>query len=147
MKHTLHTAAVNRGPFNCQPARVFELEDESILCNDVTLPWEFNPHNTRLWIIGNEFGAICALWAQCEQDAFDALIDEGMGDSFLVSLEDQQAASDGERDEWTSLGNAGEPCDLCSAWIAEVEFDPARDCQLLCAFAEARGACQKTLWK
>lgn len=147
MKYTLHTLPINRGPFNCQPARAIDLEDDCILCNDVTLPFDFNPHNTSLWVIGNEFGAVCAIWAQNEQDAFDGLIDQGRGDSFLVSEEDRKEASEAMLDEWACLGDAGEPCDLTHAWICKVAFDPARDCQLLCAFAEARGAGRETLWK
>lgn len=147
MKTTLHLMPVNGGPFNCRPASSVELSDERILCNDVTLPWEFNPHNTRLFVIGNEYGAVAAVWAQCEQDAFDELINSGFGDCFLVSPEAQSEATEAEREEWTCLGNAGEPCDLSYAWIQQVRLDPAQDCQLLCRFAEARGACQTTLDK
>ena len=137
MKHTLILR---------QSPRVAELEDSDILCNNVILPDEHNPHNVRLWVIGNEFGAICALWADCEQDALDELVDRGRGDSFLVSLEDQEAAGEEEREEWTGLGNAGEPCDLSRAWLAPVEFDPARDWKLLCRMAEARGQTSDTLF-
>lgn len=133
------------GPFPSNP-RFAELEDTDILCNDVVLPGEFNPHNVRLWAIGHEFGAICALWAGCEQDALDELIDQGKGDAFLVPEEEQEEATEEEREEWTSLGNAGEPCDLTHAWIAPVEFEPARDWQLLCRLAEARGNGSETLY-
>ena len=71
-KFTLHTAPVNKGSFNCQPAMSVELDAEKILCNDIHLPnSRFNPHNVRLWVIGTEFGALGAVWADCEQDAFD----------------------------------------------------------------------------
>ena len=148
MKHTLilHQA----GPFASSP-RFAELEDSEILCNNVILPEEFNPHNVRLWVIGNEYGPMCALWADCEQGALDELIDQGRGDSFLVSLEDQEAAvADGaieeKREEWAYLGNAGEPCDLSHAWLAPVEFKPARDWETLCKLAEARGQNSNTLF-
>jgi len=146
MKTTLHLAPVDRGPLNYIPARTVELEDEEILCNDVTLPGDFNPHNTRLFVIGHEFGAICALWAQHEQDAFDELVDSGNGDSFLVSEEDQKGAHEATREEWAHLGYAGEPCDLSTAWIQVVQFDPARDWHLLCKFAEARGNGARSLY-
>ncbi len=147
MKTKLNLMAKGGGPFNCMPAREVELPDERILCNDVTLPWDFNPHNTRLWVIGNEYGALAAVWAEGAQDAFDALVDEGLGDTFLVPQEDQDEATEEEREEWAHLGNAGEACDLTHAWIQQVRLDPVQDCELLCAFAEARGAQKTTLEK
>jgi hypothetical protein len=139
MKTKLFLSPVNGGPFNCLPAREVELDSARVLCNDVTFPWEFNPYGTKLYVIGNEYGTICAVWANCEQEAFDAMVDEGLGDSFLVSEEDQKDASEEEQEEWARLGNAGEPCNLDYAWIQGVRLNPALDCQLLCAFAEARG--------
>ena len=38
-----------------------ELEDERILTNDVTFQNEYNPHKVQLWVIGNEYGALCAV--------------------------------------------------------------------------------------
>lgn len=137
-KITLHTAPVNGGAFNCQPAREIELEPERVLCNDVRLPGESHPYNLRLWVIGNEFGALGAVWAACEQDALDELIDSGLGDGLLIEEEDAD-------DETARLGNAGEPANLDNAWMQTVAFDPARDWKVLCKFAEARGACAKTL--
>ena len=48
MKIKIKLQAVNRGAFNRLPAREIEIEAERVLTNDVTLPWEFNPHNVRL---------------------------------------------------------------------------------------------------
>lgn len=138
MKTTLHLSPVNGGPFNCLPARSVELEDERILCNDVSLPWERHPHNMRLWVIGNEFGALGAVWASNEQDAFDELVDADLGDGLLIDEADAD-------EECARLGNAGEPANLDNAWIQLVRLDPAQDCRLLCRFAEARGANQYTL--
>ncbi len=125
-------------PFAQNP-RFAELEPCKILCNDITLPGDFNPHNTRLWCIGNEFGAVGAVWAHCEQDALDELVDKDMGQCFLVSAEDQKGATEEERNAWAHLGNAGEAADLEHAWIACVEFVPARDWSLMLMFAECRG--------
>jgi hypothetical protein len=133
-KITLHTAA------NCMHINTVELEPGRILCNDVILPLEFNPHNKRLWVIGNVYGPVCAVWADGEQDALDEMVDAGMGDSFLVSNEDAFKMDEAERDELAQLGNAGEYADLTDAWMAEVVFEPSRDWQLLCKFAEARGS-------
>jgi hypothetical protein len=135
---TLHTAPINGGAFNCAPAGEFQLEPERILCNDVRLPGESHPYNLQLWVIGHEFGPIGAVWATCEQDALDTLVDEGLGEALLIEEADADEDSD-------HLGNAGEPANLDYAWMRTVVFDPARDWELLCKFAEARGACAKTL--
>jgi hypothetical protein len=145
MKLTLKP--VNSGTFNCLPSREVELNEEEVLCNNVILPWEFNPHKVTLYVIGHEFGAVGAVWASHEQDALDELIDSGLGKSFLVSEEDQSSATEDEREDWTHLGNASEPCDLTNAWIQQVRLEPSQDFRLLCAFAEARGACKDNLWK
>lgn len=123
-----------------------ELDDENILCNDIVLPGERHPRNMRLWVIGNEYGALCAVWASCDQDALDAACDAGQLDSFLVSEEDQKSASEAEREAWAHLGGAGEPADLTYAWMAEAALDIARDYKLLFALAEARGAGQTNLF-
>ena len=115
-----------------------DIDDKDILLNDVVLPQEFNPHNVRLWIIGHEFGAICAIWASCEQDAFDEMLDAGYEQFLVENPEEDQ--------EYSYLGNAGEPCNLDYAWIEPVEFDFVRDYRTLIALAEARGAGQSVLW-
>lgn len=138
MKTTLHLSPVNGGPFNCLPARSVELENERILCNDVTFPWERHPHNMRLWVIGNEFGALGAVWASNEQDAFDELVDADLGNGLLIDEADAD-------EECARLGNAGEPADLDNAWIQLVRLDPTQDCILIAKFSEARGACADTL--
>ena len=136
MKYTLHLKQRFPYPDNVP---IVELDAERILANDVLLPWESHPRRMRLFVIGNEFGAVCAVWATCEQDALDAMVDSGLGEAFLISKEDQAGATEEEREEWAFLGNASEPADLSTAWIGAVEFDKARDCELLCRFAEARG--------
>jgi hypothetical protein len=145
MKTKLTVLSVNRGPFFNLPSREVELTDDCILCNDVTMPWEFNPHTVELWVIGNEFGAIGAVWASCEQDALDALVDENLGESLLIDKEDQEQADEAEREEWAHLGNAGEPANLDNVWMQRVRLDPKQDCELLCKFAYANGAQQKSL--
>lgn len=137
IKLTLNS--VNGGYFSCMPAREIALSPDRILCNNVILPWEFNPHAVRLWAIGNEYGAVCAVWAACEQDALDEMIDEGLGDSFLVEENTK------EDTEYTYLGNAGEPCNLDHCWIQPVRLDEAKDCQLLCLFAKGESHCAENL--
>lgn len=136
MKYTLTLKPFNGTPFSCLPARSIELNADQILCNDITLPSDFNPHNTRLFVIGNEYGALGAVWASCEQDAFDTLLDEGLGQSFLLEESDIDS-----EDEVTRLGNAGEPCNLDHAWMQEVDLScTVQNIPLLLMFAEAKGA-------
>jgi hypothetical protein len=129
-----------------------EMDDKDILCNDVTLPWEYDPRKVRLWVIGNEYGPLVALWADGASDAMDELIDSGKGDSFLIEpkdLEDYRTGEDSEGNpgyDVCFLGNAGEPCDTEYLWLSEVVLKPERDYKLLCALAYAQGAGQDTLF-
>lgn len=126
-------------PTRLTPSRDVEIEPDRVLANDVVLPWESHPHKMRLWAIGNEFGPVCAAWASCEQDALDGMVDNDLGNSFLVSDPDDESISDGEREDWAYLGNASEPCDLTYAWIQPVDLAKCEP-RILCAFAEARGS-------
>lgn len=120
--------------------REIEMDSERILTNDVTMPWEYNPHNIRLWIVCNEYGALGAVWAGNEQDALDTLVDEDLGAGILVD----EADSD---DECARLGNAGEPANLDNVGLYVVRLDQKLDARLMCAFCEARGAGNNNLWK
>jgi hypothetical protein len=142
MKYTLHLQ--NR-------TEPIEMEDDKILCNDVFMPWEDNPHKVQLWVLGNEYGPLAALWADGASDAMDELIDSGRGDSFLIDaadLGDYRTCGTDEEPEYedvTFLGNASEPCDTQYLWLTEVVLKPERDCRLLCGFAYAQGAGRETL--
>ena len=122
--------------------REFELDPTDVLVNeDPMLPTHrspYNPHNCRLWIIGHEYGPIVALWATCEQDALDEMLDRGY-EHFLVQPEDidPELEKDGF---YAHIGNAGEPCDLSYAWIEEVVLDRDRDFEVCVAFAAAAAA-------
>lgn len=122
------------------PNGPFELGPEQILCNNIIFKGEFNPHNCQLWVIGNEYGALGAVWADCEQDALDELVDADLGGGLLIDGKDAD-------DETSRLGNTGEPANLDYAWMAQVELRPDRDFKLMMRLAEARGACQDTLDK
>lgn len=110
------------------------------------MPWGFNPHSVRLWVIGNEFGALCAVWADCEQDALDEAVDANFLDSLQVDEAEFAQMPEDEQDEFARLGNAGEPFDLSNVWIQTVRLSEKEDCQLLCALSYASGACQTTLY-
>ena len=120
--------------------QVHELKPEEILTNDVCFPWERHPNRPKLWLIGNEFGAIAALWAVCKQDALDELCDQGLSGGLSATDEPEDEE---ERDEWEErivrLGNAGEPHNLDYLWMAIVNLEEATP-ELLCKLAEARGA-------
>lgn len=143
MKYRLYTNA-HKEPF--------ELEGEHILCNDVFFPWDYNPHKVKLWLVGNEYGAIGAVWAGEVQDALDEMFDAGLLDSCIVEqdyMEDyrtnpESAEEDAEYDI-AYLGNYGTPCDLQSIWYESIELKGERDYRLLCAFAYAQGAGDDTL--
>lgn len=134
-KITLHVADSNN-PVEIDPERVF--------CNDVVLPWENHPHGMKLWIIGDVCGnfgiTLGAVWANNEQEAMDILIDGDLGEMLVIDDSDFEKMDEDEMQDVTFLGNAGIPCDLSNTWIYPVVFDPARDYQVLCMFAEARGA-------
>jgi hypothetical protein len=124
------------GPFT-------EIEGEKIICNDVNLPGHiectYNPYNVRLLVIGHQFGAVCAIFAACDQDALDAAVDAGQMDFCLAEEQDY------DNEELTPLGNASELFDLSTVWIAPVEFDAARDIKLIVALARAAESGADTL--
>jgi hypothetical protein len=129
-KFTLYPAA-KREPFSDYPCFA-ELKDSEIMVNEEPiLPGDYHPHKMRLWVIGHEFGAICAVWANCEQEALDNAVDLDLLDCFLS--EDQ----DYDDEELTGLGNASELFDLSMCWMFPVDFQIERDWELLKAFARA----------
>ncbi len=107
-----------------------ECKDDEFKLNDVILPWEYNPHNVRPWVITSLCGVCGVVWASHEQDALDALCDEGLSLAFLV---------DEETEETVGLGNASEPHDLTYCHIVAVRLDEKQDCRLIAKIAEGRG--------
>jgi len=131
-------------PFSHCPVSA-ELSIDNIFTNDVILPSSIdsdcgmNPHNVRLWVIGHEFGAICAVWAANSQDALDNAVDLNALDCLMAEEQNYDDES------LTSLGNASELFDLSSAWIGEVQFKASRDIQLIVALVRASEAGLDTL--
>ena len=145
----------------------YTLPGECILANDVVLPWNNGSFESKLYIIGNEYGPLGAVWANSDQAALDTLIDAGLGDRFLIEDEDMddyavesdtcyvcnkhKDAPDETADyttvththeyvdypDITYLGNGDEPCDLQHAWLKEVKLQEQRDCRLIAAFVYA----------
>jgi hypothetical protein len=91
MKFTLHLK--QNHPF-ASNVPIIEINGDKILCNDIVLPTETHPHNIRLWFVGNEFGALGAIWASSEQDALDELVDAGLGDGLLIDAKDVSVESE-----------------------------------------------------
>ena len=115
------------------------LEAKDIICNDVNLPKEFdevsnfNPYNIRLWVIGNEYGAVCGIFASHEQNALDNACNANAMESFRAESEDSARDDEG----YVSLGNAGEAYDLDNCWIAEVDLQAERDIMFIVKLARA----------
>ena len=126
-------------------ANEFNVEPANIICNDVTLPKDFdeasgyNPHNIRAWAIGHCHGVVCVIFASHEQDALDAACDANMMESFLAEEQDYDDES------LTGLGNASELHNLSDCWMAEVEFQASRDIKLLIKLARAAEGGHDTL--
>ena len=140
MKYTL--TLKQSGSF-CQNPRFAELEGENILLNYVSLPKHiehtYNPYNVRLWVIGNEYGALCAVWDSSEQEALDEAVDANMLDCLMAEEQDY------DNEDLTPLGNASELFDLNSVWVGEVEFDAARDIKLIVALVRESAEGKDTL--
>lgn len=125
------------------------LAADRILANDVLFDGEFNPHKVGLYVVRNEYGTVCAVWAGNEQDALDEAVDNDLMASFAaegeIRFDDEEQSYFDENDAHvTLLGNAGEPFVLDDCGIQRI---PQSDMPegLLLAFAEARGDGAKTL--
>lgn len=127
------------------PNDCYEVEDERILANNVIFGGEFNPHRVRAWIIGNQYGPMGVVWADCAQDALDELVDADLAGGILIDEKDL-SPEEIERCEYARLGNAGELADLDYCWINEVLLEPEHDIELMLAFARADGAGARSLF-
>ena len=64
-------------------------------------------YRDKRWAVWNEFGVIAIVYADCEQEALDVIVDESTKlDSCLVEF------SEANYEECSSLGNADELFDL-----------------------------------
>ena len=109
---------------NTKSHGILSLNGADILTNDVFFPFSYNPHNVKLYIIGNEFGAIVALWASNEREALDEMVDNNY-EQLLISPVDFDAMREDEKEDCSFLGNASEPCNLDYAWVDEAIINPA----------------------
>lgn len=103
------------------PQGDIELTDEMVVRPEDFIPrGEYNPHNVRPWVIGAEFGAFAIVFADCEQDAIDTAIDEGKMDFLKVSDADLAAATEDERSDFLTGGNASESLYQDYLWMEEL---------------------------
>jgi len=104
-----------------------EIPDNRVLLNDVVFPKHidpdsgFNPHGVKAYIIGNEYGALCLVWASYEGEALDNAVDGNMMNSMLAEEQDY------DNGDLTPLGNASELFDLSYAWVQPVDWQASRD--------------------
>jgi hypothetical protein len=111
---TKHTIQTHQGEFSFDSSQT--VNSESYIPTG-----EFNPHNTRPFLVHNEFGVLGVVYASSLQDALDEMVDSDKLDSCLVSDEDYaEADKEGYADDYASLGNASEPFDL--TYIGFVEL-------------------------
>lgn len=115
----------------------FDVKNDQIFTDNFTLPFSYNPYNCRLWVVCKEYGAVCAVWADNEQDALDLMLDKGI-ESFLISEQDFLDMTEDEKEEVCFLGNAGEPNDLTYCQLHPVVFEWNKETiELLNAFIVA----------
>jgi len=129
MSNYILTLSQNLPFVNCP--RFVDVKAENILLNNVILPTTidaknaYNLHKVKLWVIGNERGAICAVWASRTIEALDEAVNANRLDCMMADKQDY------DNDRLTPLGNASELFDLSYAWIGEVEIEASRDIQLI----------------
>lgn len=122
--------------FNTQTGHVVQVDADRCMCNNVILPGEYNPRNVKPYIIGNEHGTFCLVWATCDGDALDTAVNASFLDCLKATEKDLDAMTAEERSELSCLGDAGEMFDLKDVWLEPTIL--SRKMELL--FAEARGA-------
>lgn len=112
-----------------------EVDGKYFLVADYRLPQDYNPHNTKLWYIGVQWGFewkdLAVVWANYESEALDIACDANMLDYLL---DDDQNCDD---ESLTSLGNAGELFNLENLVMFQVELKKDRDFNLYIDYVRA----------
>lgn len=133
-KYTLRTPPSEIGGTGPRPATDYALDSKNIYCNETPfLPGDKPDYNIRLYVIGNETGAICAVWARHESAAMNVAVNLNALDALLSNDQTSDAAHSDE--SLISLGNAGELFHGDNLFCDMVEFDVLRDWEVLKAFA------------
>ena len=109
----------------------FEVDDSMVVNPDDYIPeGNLNWHRMRPWLIHNEYGPMCIVFAHHEGDALDQAVDSNRLDSCLNEIEH---ATHGDECECSFLGNASEPFDLTNIGIVELPNPKFSFCALLAA--------------
>jgi hypothetical protein len=128
------------------PFHTWKVRADRFLLNDVCLPWESGAttYGIRPWIIGNEMGPSCVVWARSIGDALDEAADSGFLDADLVDMDEYLEMTEAEQGDYSCLGSASEPYQAWYWWYRDawLEYQPT---ELLCLISEARGADADTL--
>lgn len=75
------------------PASQFDLRADKIRVDDAEFEWEYNFVN-RLFVIGNELGAICAVWGANKKSALCSAADHNLMDCVWLAEADIQLPRD-----------------------------------------------------
>jgi len=113
-----------------------KLNSDLVMSDDVTLAHEARAGYSSLWIIGHEYGVLCAVWASNAQEALDAAVNADLLDCMLIPVDE---LSDYCEDEIVYAGNASEPLYSVYLWMKSAPIG-SQSVETQCFFAEARGA-------
>ena len=106
----------NEMNYTLTPEKVTYDRDDSIIV-DICNP-DDKVYHDHLYVIGNEYGPLCAVYADHEEDALNNAVDETGLPGLRVS---EEYAIEMEGEGIMYLGNASEPFDSVYAWIDEVK--------------------------
>ena len=84
----------------------------------------YNPHRSRPWLLHDQGYVVCVVWASDLQDALDAAVDAHKMDRLHIDPADFGDYGETDDEQWenmTCLGNAGEPFDLETLGVIEIE--------------------------
>jgi len=87
----------------------------------VLIRW-LDPGYSKLYVIGNEYGALCAVWQRNEQDALDEAWNADLLKGLAIDEKyyKELIAEYGDNAPVMYLGNASEPADAEHAWITKI---------------------------
>lgn len=75
------------------------------------------------WLIYNEYGTLCIVFARCEQDALDEAADNDKLKGHLIDEDDKDYDAEAgtyHEEEVNYVGNNGKPCDMTNLNIIEL---------------------------
>lgn len=97
-----------------------KLDADDVIVNDPVLDGEPNPNRRKMFVIQSPYGAVCALWADHEEDALDEAADRGLLEVFEITDMPYHQFTNGN--DGVPLGNESRPFDLQDCRIYAVEL-------------------------